>query len=323
MKRRSQKRCNLCGAQILDAYMCADCGRALRELLVGDGSVKAVVAGRHPRTQPGIVFYIKQLYKTAYRQSRLAPSVGKTGGECARMKAQECDGTPGNPCDWCDTSTGSGLLADRRATILLRRISVVLSDWEARCYTCKDRAHDDRVLMLIDTAADYPEALSIRQARFLAAHVRLLRRHDKDVLALHNQMLSFAREAWSVINQPPQLCCGGCPNTVGGHRCGVVLYAPENARTVQCPKCRCKHDVEALREQMRSAALDYTLPATELMHLMETRLNDRIPKSSFYQLVRDGRLTAHSVDAEGVALYTYQDVCEARALPPPEKTRHG
>jgi hypothetical protein len=308
--------------------MCADCGRALRELLIGDGTVKAVSARQHPRSQPGIIWYIKQLYKAAYRQSRLAPSVGKTGGqECSRMKAEKCDGKPGNPCDWCDTSgSGSGgLLADTRATVLLHRIAVVLSDWEARCYTCKDRVNDQRVLLLIDTAADYPEALCIRQARFLAAHVRLLRRHDKDVLRLHNQMLSFAREAWVVINQPPQLCCGKCPNMVTDKdtgedkKCSVIMYAEETAKTVQCPKCRATHDVEQLREQMRSEALDYVLPASELRHLMETRLNDRIPKSSFYQLVRDGRLRAHSEGVDGVALYTYQDVCAARALPPPER----
>jgi len=324
MKRRSQKRCALCGAQILDAYMCVDCGRGLRELLVGDGT-KPVVATQHPRSQPGIVWYIKQLYKVAYRQTKL-DHTGNVGGssECARRKAGVCDGESHNPCDWCNTSGGGyGPLADRSAISLLTRISAALAEWEARLYTCKDRTNDQRVMLLIDTAADYPEALCIRQARFLAAHVRLLRRHDKEILRLHNQMLSFAREAFSVINRPPDTCCGGCPNMIKDKetgedkKCGVIMYVEENARQVQCPKCRTTHDVEKLREQLKLEAQDYVLPAKELMALMETRLNDRIPKSSFYQLVRDGRLCAHCINAEGVALYTYQDVCAARTAPTP------
>lgn len=301
MKRRSSKRCALCGAQILDAYMCADCGRELRELLVGDGITKAVSGQQHPRTQPGIVWYIIQLYKTAYRQTR-------TGGDVSSKSS----------------AAGYGLLADRRATVLLNRIGVLLREWDDRLYILKDAHHDERVLLLVEGADDYPEALCIRQARFLAAHVRLLRRHDKDVHRLHNQLLSFAREAWTVINRPPELCCGGCPSTVRDaadprveKKCGVILYAEENAKTVQCPKCRAKHDVDGLREQLRDAAADYVLPAAELMTLMETRLNDRIPKSSFYQLVRDGRLSAHSERPDGTALYTYQAVSEARTKEPP------
>src|ERR1700739_4719078 len=94
--RRKLNRCTMCGAQIADAYMCADCGHQLRELLVGDGVTKALCAQQHPRGQPGIVWYIKQLYKTAYRQARL-------GGDVA-VKT---------------TTAGYGLLPDAGAAKLL------------------------------------------------------------------------------------------------------------------------------------------------------------------------------------------------------------
>jgi len=282
--------------------MCVECGHELCELLIGDGRS----VGTNARSQPGIVWYVKQLYKTAYRQTKL-------GGDVTAKTS----------------STGYGLLADRRATTLLAEIGVVLAEWDDRLYAHKSRQKDERVMVSLADAYGYPEALCIRQARMLAAHVRLLRRHDKDVHQLHNHLHRLAREAWAVINRAPELCCGGCPNVIKNNsgeedkRCGAIMYAEENARTVQCPRCRTKHDVEVLREEMRVAALDYVLPSTELMTLMETRLNDRIPPSSFYQLVRDGRLQAHTETVEGVGLYRYQDVVAARNKPPPVRKTHA
>lgn len=301
--RRTQKRCGLCGAAEADAYICLDCGRELRELLIG---------GTGSRSQPGVVWYVKQLYKTAYRQTRMG------GGVSARH-----------------SGGGYSLLAEQRALTLLGRIATLLAEWDDRVYTAKDRHGDMRVMFTLETG--HPEALCIRQARNVAAHVRLLRRHDKDVVRLHGALLALARESWAVINRPPELCCGGCPTPAGSNnavpsnsgapdkaeKCGVILYAEENASKVQCPKCRTHHDVETLRDEMRRVALDYVLPAAELMTLMETRLNDRVPPSSFYALVRDGRLVPHTTRPDGVPLYTYQDVVAARAAGTKKPAQRG
>ena len=292
MRRGRNARCVQCGRSCTDAWMCADCGAELRQLLIGDPTlVRPLPYPQHPKTQPGIVWYIKQLYKTAYRQTRLGGHVSaKTGGR-----------------DYY-------LFADRRGIDLLRRVESLLTEWNDRLCSL-----DTTALLALDTGRGAPEALSIRQARYLAAHVRLLRRHDKDIVKLHNGLLALAREAWTVINRPPELCCGGCPTTVRDKdtgedkKCGVILYAEETADTVQCPRCRSQHDVSSLRERMKREAQDYVLPAGELLTLMETRLNDPVKRSTFYALIRDGHLVPHTHAADGTALYTYPDVCAAKA----------
>jgi LSD1 subclass zinc finger protein len=109
--------------------------------------------------------------------------------------------------------------------------------------------------------------------------------------------------------------------------CGTLLYAAEGASTVQCPLCHTLHDVELLRESLKAYVTDMLFTRADLVNLMETRLNDRIPQPTFTKLLRDGRLQPRKYEQElnakdewvAVPMYTYNDVCEARAKDPPHK----
>jgi hypothetical protein len=125
-------------------------------------------------------------------------------------------------------------------------------------------------------------------------------------------LLAYAKEAWKIINRPADNCCGPCPSTVDESPCGTLLYAEEKATVVQCPRCRKRHNVEALRESLRNAVRDMLFTAGELRKLMDTRLNDRMPKATFYKMIQDGRLVARCTADDGVKMYTYNDVCMAR-----------
>jgi hypothetical protein len=101
-------------------------------------------------------------------------------------------------------------------------------------------------------------------------------------------------------------------------RCGTLLYAEEGSADVTCPNCRTRHNVDDLRTALRETVRDMLFSGPELLRLMETRLNDRMSKSTFYQLIRDGRLQARHVK-DDVPQYTYDDLCEAREKPKPTR----
>lgn len=294
-QRRKVKRCNTCGAQCPDAYMCQRCGRELRELLIGSGQ-EAIIDREHDRAQPGIVWYIKRLEETAYRQTVLDKSIGVRS-----------------------SSAGYALLVDRNATKLLARINATLAAWSDTTETLSP----DRPLLGMDTTGGTLEALSIRRARFIAFNIRALRTQCKDIEALHGSLLNYAKEAWRVINRPADNCCGPCPTILvvdnEEEECSTILYAEENAKTVMCPRCHVMHSVHDLREALKNMVHDMLFEGKDLRVLMETRLNDRISKSTFYGLLRDGRLKPRTEKPDGTMMFTYDDVCAARELSKPTR----
>jgi hypothetical protein len=168
------------------------------------------------------------------------------------------------------------------------------------------------------------ERLEVKRARYIAAHTVLIRHHCKDAHRLHYQMLEFAKEAWRIINRPNDICCGPCPTilmdteTKSEGACGTLLYAEDWASTtVQCPQCHTLHDVELLRDILKDQVQDMLFTRAELVNLMETRLNDRIPQPTFTKLLRDGRLQPRKHEDDGTPMFTYNDVCEARLKDPP------
>ena len=273
--------CTICGAES-SLFLCTRCAGELRELLVGCRN------GEHG--QPGIVWYIPRLREQAYLQARLGVSNG------AKSSRQ-----------------GYALLVDKRAIELLTRIHGTLDDWKADL---------DR---LSGTQSDEQPWAGVVLARQLSNRVRELRRHPNSH-ELHRDLLSYAKQAWRVINRPPDNLCGPCPNMVlngenqpAGMPCQTMLYAEENATTVRCPRCRALHDVEALRKAMRDIITDMLFTGPELLRLMETRLNDRMPTATFYKMIQDGRIVARSIADDGVKFYTYNDVCQAREKPTPSR----
>lgn len=284
--------CKVCQRVTNNAYICRRCGIEIRELLVG---------GRDPDSQPGIVWYAKRLRETAYGQSRISRSLA------ARSANQ-----------------GYALLTDTRAVKLLRRINLSLARWEATVERLRVLWGDEKVLVHTGVAEMALERLETRRARYIAARVVLIRHRCEEADRLHAELLSFARQAWKIINRPFDNCCGPCPTFITEEneivsRCDTILYAEDGAGKVQCPSCRTEHDVEELRHGLRLHVHDMLFSGPDLMSLMETRLNDRISKSTFYQLIRDGRLQARCEDDDGIALFTYNDVCTARDKPKPDR----
>jgi DNA-directed RNA polymerase subunit RPC12/RpoP len=288
---------------VQNSYICRRCGRELKELLVGDGTREPVVEERHSKAQPGIVWYIHRLRESAYRQAKMAQALGGHHG-----------------------SHGYYLLGDHEAIKLLARISATLAIWDDRCEAVVGPQKHVNLLVTRGT----PERLSghvlaALRARALAEHIPELRHNCPDIGSLYNDMLGYAKAAWKVINRPDDICCGPCPNLItdkdeGEKLCETMLYAEEFAETVRCPKCRTEHPVSDLRDELKRQVSDMLFTGPELLKLMETRLNDRVPKSNFYRMIQEGRLLSRTTrleDGERVPLYTYDDVCEAREKTPP------
>lgn len=281
--------------------MCASCGAELRELLIGGPSV---------RSQPGIIWYIGRLLEQAYGESRLGT-----------IDSSHTD------------DYGYALLIDDRATTLLARINGTLREWVAYCDPLASMLRHEQAkggTLPHLASLDLPMGL---QARYLAGHLKVIRRRE-DSRVLYDALLNYAKDAWRIINRPADLCCGPCPTKLPSpprdepeYECGTMLYANEHDDTVQCSVCRQRYDVAELREALRERVKDMLFTGLELRRLMETRLNDRIPKATFYKLIADGRLSprkfvpikdTHPVKFD--AMFTYNDVCEAREKPVPTTT---
>lgn len=293
-QRRNPKPCNTCG-RASEMPMCSSCADELHALLIG---------GHTHFGQPGIVWYISRLVEQAYGQSRLG-SIDSAHG----------------------SDDGYALLIDERCTELLARIRAVLGDWVA-CFDglAATWANETGQVAMV-TRPGHSEPLEARYARWLAGHIKLIRRHQ-DSRRLFDALSSFAKESWRVINRPADVCCGPCTTWFKGppgqedlkQQCGTMLYADENASTVKCSRCRTKYDVEVLRNAMRDKLKDMLFTGAELRRLMETRLNDRIPKATFYRLIADGRLEPRKfrrANKKTEPLFTYADVVQAREKPVP------
>lgn len=303
--RRASKRCNTCGAQC-SAYMCGRCARELREILIGSGR-RTVQVGEMIKDQPGLIWYVGRLKEQAYQQSRLGVQIG----------AQS-------------TSEGYALLVDKRAVDLLRRIRTSLASWEAVVLGLRGSQVDVAGQAGVVGPVWRFDVSEARTARFLAANVKTIRLRCSSAHRLHTEMLSFAKQAYAVINRPPDNFCGKCPTELPedpktgrpAGPCATLLYVEsKNETVVRCGYCRSEHDIETLRAAMREKAHDKLFTGPELRRLMETRLNDRIPEPTFRKLCRDGRLIPRGFNADGDGLYTYDDVCEAREKPVPGKSR--
>ena len=287
--------CKVCGRATNHAYICRKCANEIHDLLVGSKETSG---------QPGITWYVKRLRESAYGQTRLGRSLAARG-----------------------TVSGYALLGNKQAAELLARIGTVLARWEAVCDRLRATHSVENGFWHTGHPTKDFERLEVKRARYVAANVVLIRHHCPDAARLHAEMLDCARTAWRIINRPNDICCGACPTMVARTEseaqvlgtaespCGTLLYAEENASGVQCPRCHTMHSVEMLRDGLRNAVQDMLFTRDELTRLMETRLNDRIPHSTFGKLLRDGRLQPRMVDDDGVPWFTYNDVCEARLKP--------
>jgi hypothetical protein len=224
--------------------------------------------------------------------------------------------------------SGYDQLGNRRAIDLLGKITWTLARWDE---------HLDRLIgpqtafPPLTGVVSWPDGVggaeTVVQAVRLADHVSELRKHCPDIDRLFHDLLTYAKDGWRVINRPDDICCGPCPNMVDDKDhpgkeivCGVMLYAEEFeqdgkrivADQVKCPKCHASHDVSKLREELKRQVHDMLFTSHELLKLMETRLNDRMPKQTFLDMVRDGRLKPRGYNVDNVPQYTYDDVCEAK-----------
>ncbi|AII27248.1 hypothetical protein PBI_CHEETOBRO_78 [Mycobacterium phage Cheetobro] len=132
----------------------------------------------------------------------------------------------------------------------------------------------------------------------------------------------FNRQASRVINRPPDLYCGPCPNELDdGERCGMDLRAEADERMVQCRRCRAVFDVELLRERLLQHVDDEPKSAADLLRLFRW-LGVNVPRSTFYYRVnrvpprmflhKDGTRNLRRQEGS-TPLYAYSDVRAAIA----------
>jgi LSD1 subclass zinc finger protein len=301
--------CKVCERATNSAYICRRCANELRDLLVGSREVDG---------QPGIIWYAKRLRESAYGQTRMERSAGTRAD-----------------------NVGYALFGNKAAADLLARINATLARWEATVEALVSTHSNETGWVHTGSPTRDLERLEAKRARYIAAYVVLIRHHCHDAHRLHAQMLEFAKDAWRIINRPNDICCGACPTMiydqsvnsayVSSHNnvkpCGTLLYAAEGASTVACPLCHTLHDVELLRDGLKAYVTDMLFTRADLVKIMETRLNDRIPQPTFTKLLRDGRLQPRKYEQQvndkgewiDVPMFTYNDVCEARAKEPPHK----
>jgi hypothetical protein len=308
------KECGLCKRAVVNSFICRRCAKELRNLLIGEGWPDSL--GETGCGQPGIIWYIRRLRETALRQARMEQACVHGGTSYVDEDGHAC-------------VDGYGLVMDMRAKRLLARISVTLARWNADLDPLLGTHRHDSPWVSVVVAGKGSGGLDEARARRLAANIAVMRHHCAGIGTLHHDLLEYAKQAWGVINRPNDICCGPCP-TLTMHftdgkpdselkPCDVLLYAEEHAETVVCPKCRAEHDVAALRQALKSLTRDMLFTGPELLKLMATSLNDKIAKSTFYQLISDGRLTYRGIDGKGAMQYTYADVCEAREKPKPTR----
>ena len=292
---RKAQQCSICGGGVHEAFLCRRCGRELRALLVGDRRSTNISAEKHPKEQPGIVWYIDRLRETAYLQTAMDRNMGSRAGR-----------------------SGYAQLAQQDALEMLAKIHFTLHRWNDRLDTIigAQVLRDNRPGVITDPGG--LDGLDGVRAARIAVNIATLRHKCEDIASLYNDLIGYAKESWRIINRPDDICCGPCPQQVDGETCGVMLYASEeHPDEVVCPKCRTRHDAAKLREDLKRIVSDMLFTGPELLRLMKIRLNDKMPKSTFYQLIRDGRLLSRGFSREGQPQYTYDDVCAARDKPKP------
>ena len=199
MPRNKPKACTVCGRAVSDSFVCRRCGRELRELLIGNGWPSR--PGSEPN-QPGIVWYLRRLRETAYRQASMERSLG------ART-----------------SSKGYALLPDQRAVVLIARITATVGNWNDVLDRLKCPESDE-------SAARRGKDADTARIHRVANNIPVLRHNCADLDRLLHHLLDYAKDAWRIINRPDDICCGRCPNMLRDNNkdeveCGRMLYAEE------------------------------------------------------------------------------------------------
>jgi LSD1 subclass zinc finger protein len=217
------------------------------------------------------------------------------------------------------------LLGNKQAAELLARIGTVLARWEAICDRLRATHSPETGWVHTGHPTKDYERLEVKRARYIASNVVLIRHHCAEAARLHAELLDCARNGWRIINRPNDVCCGPCPTMIQQDKelkpCGTLLYAEEGATGVQCYLCHTNHSVETLRDMLKQQVSGMLFTRAELVNLMATRLNDPIKQTTFGKYVRTKRLQPREIrretDDDGnvveIPMYTYDDVCAARA----------
>lgn len=100
----------------------------------------------------------------------------------------------------------------------------------------------------------------------------------------------------AAINRTERHFAGPCP-TVTGHNnrgeavtCGENLYAEFDERTVACPKCQCRIDVQ--RNQRQVAADRDLMTIDQLIDVLDT-MDEHVPRATIERWIKARRLRNH------------------------------
>lgn len=268
--------CKVCKAKS-DANLCWPCTNDLRQLLMG--------SDEQGTGHNGIGWYSSRLRETVYRQDRLGNSAGRP-----------------------TVLHGYSQLPNEPARDLLHRIRSTLLAWLVDSMSYIDSQKLSKSEQAVSFGRTLARLTEGEIAAMLVGRMRTLRAVE-GIELLHAVLLRLSKEAWRVINRPAETCCGPCPD------CSTVLYSHPEDASVVCPHCKETYVVEDLRRMMREHISDMLFTGPELRKLCETRLNDPIPKSTFYALISDQRLVPRYRREDGTSFFTYDDLQHARSKP--------
>lgn len=140
-------------------------------------------------------------------------------------------------------------------------------------------------------------------ALWLSWQVEWIRHHPAAAEAF-DELHDAARCAHHVIDRPAERTYAGPCD-----QCGQDLYAKPGAAAVACSACEAKYDLHRRREWLLAAVEDTLATASEISRAL-TRLDAPITADSITSYAYRGRLTPHTRNRAGKALYRVGDVLD-------------
>jgi hypothetical protein len=194
------------------------------------------------------------------------------------------------------------------------RASQVATDLHATLVGWVRDMHDPREHWPADTATS--------MARWMLSRIERIRQHPAGD-QLRDEISYAVREARRAVDRPAdRIFAGPCLAPVDDGKCQTDLYAKPGSPTVKCRECQTEHDVIERQVWLLAQVEDRLETAAHIAQAMPS-FGAELKYDRIRKWVERGRLTAHSVDQNGRALYRIGDVIELLAAEQDKEVRRA
>lgn len=153
---------------------------------------------------------------------------------------------------------------------------------------------------------EWPRNAMSAMAAWLLCHLEAVRHHEA-APEIVDDLRQAIRKATRVIDRPADLMFAGpCDE------CKQDLYARPESAEITCVPCQLVYDVKDRREWLLAAAEDHLAPANEISGFLSA-FQEPITPERIQQWHRRGRISAHTVNLRGQAMFRVGDVLDKLA----------